>query len=74
MFVNGLPLAVFELRNMADVDATIDGAYQQLRTYKAEIPSLFDCKKLLIASDGKAARMGSLTAGGERFKPWPGTS
>ena len=69
--VNGLPLAVFELKNLADEDATIDGAFKQLETYRAEIPSLFDCNELRIASDGQKARIGSLTATWEWFKPWP---
>ncbi|HIK92664.1 MAG TPA: type I restriction endonuclease subunit R, partial [Planctomycetes bacterium] len=71
VFVNGLPLAVFELKNLADEDATIDGAFKQLQTYKSEIPSLFDCNELLIASDGQKARIGSLTGTWEWFKPWP---
>jgi len=71
VFVNGLPLAVFELKSMADEEATIYGAFNQLQTYRAEIPSLFDYNELRIASDGIKARMGSLTAGWEWFKPWP---
>ena len=71
VFVNGLPIAVIELKSMADEDATIDQAFQQIKTYKAEIPRLFDYNELLVVSDGGAARMGSLTAGWEWFKPWP---
>ena len=65
VFVNGLPIAVIELKSMADEDATIDQAFQQIKTYKAEIPRLFDYNELLVVSDGGAARMGSLTAGWE---------
>jgi type I restriction enzyme R subunit len=71
VFVNGLPLAVIELKNLSDEAATIDDAYNQLQTYKAEIPSLFDHNELLVISDGGAARIGSLTASMEWFKPWP---
>ncbi|MEC8174187.1 MAG: type I restriction endonuclease subunit R, partial [Pseudomonadota bacterium] len=71
VYVNGLPIAVFELKNPGDEKATIDEAFQQLQTYKAEIPSLFDYNELLIVSDGGNARIGSLTAGMEWFKPWP---
>ncbi|MCA8989308.1 MAG: type I restriction endonuclease subunit R, partial [Planctomycetaceae bacterium] len=71
VFVNGLPLAVIELKNPGDENATIDNAFQQLQTYKAEIPSLFDYNELLVVSDGGNARLGSLTAGMEWFKPWP---
>jgi type I restriction enzyme, R subunit len=70
LFVNGLPLAVVELKNAADESATIWSAWQQLQTYKAEIPSLFATNALLAISDGVEARVGTLTAGREWFKPW----
>jgi len=70
LFVNGLPLAVLELKNAATEDATIWTAFQQLQTYKAEIPSLFSTSAVLVASDGVEARVGTLSAGREWFKPW----
>jgi type I restriction enzyme R subunit len=70
LFVNGLPLAVVELKNPADEDATIWTAFQQLQTYKAEIPSLFATNAVLVVSDGVEAWVGTLTAGREWFKPW----
>ena len=70
LFVNGLPLCVIELKNPADQDATVWTAWQQLQTYKAELPSLFAMNACLIVSDGVEARMGTLTAGREWFKPW----
>ena len=70
LFVNGLPLAVVELKNPMDEDATIWSAFQQLQTYKAEIPSLFVFNAALIVSDGLEARIGTLTAGREWCKPW----
>ena len=70
LFVNGLPLGVIELKNPADEDATIWTAWQQLQTYKAELPTLFSFNELLIVSDGTDARLGTLTAGREWFKPW----
>ena len=70
LFVNGLPLAVIELKNPANENATIGSAYRQLQTYKAEIPSLFVFNAVLIVSDGLEARIGALTAGREWFKPW----
>ena len=70
LFVNGLPLAVIELKNPADENAAIRTAFQQLQTYKAEIPSLFAFNAALIVSDGLEARIGTLTAGWEWFKPW----
>ncbi|MCR4339785.1 MAG: type I restriction endonuclease subunit R [Gemmatimonadaceae bacterium] len=70
LFVNGLPLAVIELKNAADEDATIWTAFQQLQTYKAELPSLFAFNEVLLVSDGVEARVGTLTAGREWMKPW----
>ena len=70
LFVNGLPLAVIELKSPADENATIWSAFQQLQTYKAEIASLFAFNAALIVSDGLEARIGTLTAGWEWFKPW----
>lgn len=70
VFVNGLPLAIIELKNAADADATIWSAYSQLQTYKAEIPSLLKYNELLVVSDGLQARIGSLTANQEWFKVW----
>lgn len=70
IFVNGLPLGVIELKNPGDENATLDGAFNQLQTYKAQITSLFRTNAALIVSDGIAARIGSLTADRERFMPW----
>jgi type I restriction enzyme R subunit len=70
LFLNGLPIAIIELKNPADEDATIWTAFQQLQTYKVELPTLFALNELLVISDGLEARLGTLTAGGEWFKPW----
>ncbi|HOH97179.1 MAG TPA: type I restriction endonuclease subunit R [Candidatus Cloacimonadota bacterium] len=70
LFVNGLPLAVIELKNAADDKATIWTAYQQLQTYKEQIPSLFNYNTVLMVSDGLHARVGTLTASKEWFMPW----
>jgi type I restriction enzyme R subunit len=70
VFVNGLPLAVFELKNPADVNATVKNAFNQIQTYKSDIPSLFTYNALCIISDGIDSRIGSLTANMERFMKW----
>lgn len=70
LFVNGLPLAVIELKNAADENATIWSAFHQLETYQAQIPSLFAANAALVISDGVEARIGALGAGREWFKPW----
>ncbi len=70
LFVNGLPLGVIELKNPADENATIWTAFQQLLTYKQEIPALFAFNEVLVVSDGVEARLGTLTAAREWMKPW----
>ena len=70
LFINGLPLAVIELKNPADENATLWSAYQQLQTYQTQIPALFAPNAALLVSDGVQARMGCLNAGREWFKPW----
>ena len=70
LFVNGLPLAVIELKNPADENATVWSGFQQLQTYQAQIPALFATNAALVVSDGVQARIGALGAGKEWFKPW----
>jgi type I restriction enzyme R subunit len=70
LFLNGLPVAVIELKSAAGETATIWSAFQQLQTYQAEVPSLFATNALLVASDGVQARVGPLGADREWFKPW----
>ena len=70
VYVNGLPLAVIELKSPGDEHATLEGAFNQLQTYKDQIPSLFRTNAVLVTSDGLKARIGSLTADIERFMPW----
>jgi type I restriction enzyme R subunit len=69
-FINGLPLVVLELKNPIKADADIWDAFEQLQTYKDEVPDLFVYNEALIVSDGITARVGSLTADKERFLPW----
>jgi type I restriction enzyme R subunit len=69
-FVNGLPLGIVELKNPGDANTTLEGAFNQLQTYKAQIGSLFRTNAVMVISDGIAARIGSLTSEAERFMPW----
>jgi type I restriction enzyme R subunit len=70
LFVNGLPLAVMELKNPTAEQANIQSAFNQLQTYKTLIPSLFTYNALLVIADGSDARAGSLSADYSRFTPW----
>ena len=70
VYLNGLPLAVIELKNPADEKADIWAGFNQLQTYKQDIPDLFTPNVLLVISDGIQARLGSLSADRERFQRW----
>jgi type I restriction enzyme R subunit len=70
LFVNGLPLVVIELKNLADEKADIWTAYDQFQTYKEQLPSLFRFNEILIISDGMEARAGTITSPKERFMQW----
>lgn len=70
LFVNGLPLVVVELKSATDEQATIWSAFNQLQTYKAQIPRLFAYNEALVISDGLEAKIGTLTADRDRFMPW----
>jgi type I restriction enzyme R subunit len=70
VFINGLPAAVIELKAPGSDNATVVSAFNQLQTYKSQIPALFNTNTLLITSDGLTARIGSLSADIERYMPW----
>ncbi|HCG00653.1 MAG TPA: DEAD/DEAH box helicase [Chloroflexi bacterium] len=70
LFVNGIPLGLFEFKNPGDENATVKGAYNQLRTYIDQVPRLFHTNELLVISDGTEARLGTISSGPERFAPW----
>ena len=70
LFINGLPLVVIELKNPSDAKADTYKAFNQLQTYKREIPCLFTYNALLVISDGITAKAGSLSADYNRFMEW----
>ena len=70
VFLNGLPLAVIELKNPADLQADVRKAYQQVRNYQDEIPQLFEPTAVNVISDGGQALIGSITADFDRYAPW----
>ncbi|MEI8325447.1 MAG: type I restriction enzyme endonuclease domain-containing protein [Betaproteobacteria bacterium] len=70
LFVNGLPLVLLELKNPADLNADVGRAYDQIQTYKAQIPDVFQYNELLVIADGTEALLGSLSANSERFMAW----
>lgn len=70
VFVNGLPLGLIELKNPGDEQATVRGAWNQLQTYRTDIPAAFTSNAVCVVSDGLDARMGSFSAAWEHFAPW----
>jgi len=70
LFVNGLPIVLIELKNPADEQADIWKAFDQIQTYKSQIPEVFLYNEILIIADGSEARMGALSADAERFMQW----
>src|SRR3990167_3028896 len=70
VFLNGLPVGVIEVKKPGAETATLGAAFNQLQTYKAQVPSLFRANAVLVTTDGMQARVGSLTADIERFMPW----
>ncbi|QHE86851.1 type I restriction endonuclease subunit R [Hydrogenophaga sp. BPS33] len=70
LFVNGLPLVLIEIKNPADLHADLWKAYDQIQTYKEQVPDVFQYNEVLVISDGSDARLGSLSANAERFLQW----
>lgn len=70
LYLNGIPLIVFELKNPVDPNADIWKAWNQIQTYKAEVPQLFETNLACVIADGTSALMGSLTAPRERYMKW----
>jgi type I restriction enzyme R subunit len=70
VFLNGMPVALLELKNAADENATVQDAFQQVQNYAKQIPALFVYNALVVISDGMLARIGTLTSNWERFAPW----
>jgi type I restriction enzyme, R subunit len=70
LFINGLPLVLMELKRPGDENATLRGAFNQIQTYRAQIPDVFTWNQVVVISDGTQARAGSFTAGWEHYAPW----
>ena len=70
IFVNGIPLVLFELKNITNEDATIENAYKQVKNYQMDIPSLFYYNAFNVISDGLDTRMGTITSDFTRYMVW----
>ena len=72
VFINGIPVAIFELKNPRIEEATINTAYQQLQEYKKDIPEIFKYNQILAISDLSETRYGTISSSWEWFKIWRG--
>ena len=70
LFINGLPMVLLELKNPADEKADLWKAFDQIQTYKEQIPDVFQYNEVLVISDGTEARLGGLSSDAERFMQW----
>ena len=70
IFINGLPLVVFEVKSPSREEADVSEAYNQLRNYMHEIPILFTYNAFLITSDLAISKAGTITASEDRFMEW----
>ena len=70
VFINGIPLIVFELKNAINEDTTIENAYNQIKNYQEDIRNLFYYNAFSVISDGINARIGTITADFNRFMTW----
>jgi type I restriction enzyme R subunit len=70
IYINGLPLIVFEFKNMFDPEIGVDNAHNQIGHYILDITQLFDYNAITVASDGMEALHGMYNASKEWFAPW----
>jgi type I restriction enzyme R subunit len=69
-FINGIPMVLFELKNMANDNTTVEQAYQQIKNYQLDIPTLFHYNAFNVISDGIDTRVGTITSDFTRYMPW----
>ncbi|MDU6983960.1 MAG: type I restriction endonuclease subunit R [Terrisporobacter othiniensis] len=70
IFINGLPIVVIELKSATDENVSIEEAYNQIQTYKKDIPALFNYNAFCVLSDGLNAKVGTITSNIERYMNW----
>lgn len=70
VFVNGIPLVLFELKNMVNDATTVENAYNQVKNYQLDIPSLFKYNAFNVISDGLETKVGTITSNYSRYMTW----
>ena len=70
VFINGIPMVLFELKNMANDATTVEQAYMQVKNYQLDIPSLFQYNAFNVISDGIDTKVGTITSDFTRYMAW----
>ncbi len=70
IFINGIPMVLFELKNMVNADTTVEDAYKQIKNYQLDIPTLFYYNAFNVISDGLDTRAGTITSDFTRYMTW----
>ena len=70
IFINGIPMVLFELKNMVNADTTVEDAYKQIKNYQLDIPTLFYYNAFNVISDGLDTRVGTITSDFTRYMAW----
>lgn len=70
IFINGIPMVLFELKNMANDTTSIENAYKQIKNYQLDIPSVFKYNAFNVISDGLETKVGTITSDFTRYMSW----
>ena len=70
IFINGIPMVLFELKNMVNADTTVEDAYKQIKNYQLDIPTLFYYSAFNVISDGLVTRVGTIIYDFKRYMTW----
>lgn len=70
LFLNGLPICLFELKSPSREETDASEAYLQIRNYMQEVPSLFIYNCICVMSDQLVSKAGTITSGDDRFMEW----
>ena len=70
IFINGIPMVLFELKNMVNDNTTVENAYKQVKNYQLDIPSLFHYNAFNVISDGIDTKVGTITSDFTRYMAW----
>ena len=70
LFINGLPLVLMELKSPSKDEVGAENAYNQIRNYMKDIPSMFYYNAVCVISDLSTNKAGTITSGLDRFMEW----